>query len=246
MAQNKVRILVVDDEQDLLWALQRHLGDDGYEVHTAEDGVEGLRLARAHHPHLIILDVAMPRMGGIEMCRELRQDPTLAATPVLFLTVRKEVDDRVKGLDAGGDDYLVKPFAIEELKARVRALLRRAHVAVEAGTERLDYLLVVGSLTLDLHRRQARVGDKAVTLTPTEYDLLYYLMKHPDEVFSSERLLQALWGYLPNSASACVVRWHIKNIRSKIEPDPEHPIFIRTVSRHGYMLPSKQEAVSPV
>lgn len=240
MAQNAVRILVVDDDRDLLWALQRQLGDDGYEVHTAEDGMQGLQLARAHHPHLIILDVAMPRMDGLTMCQELRRDPTLTATPVLFLTVRGEVDDCVKGLNAGGDDYLAKPFAITELRARVRALLRRVHTAAEPDLERQDYLLVVGSLTLDLHRRQVRVGDKAVTLTPTEFDVLYYLMTHPDEVFSSERLLQALWGYLPNPASACVVRWHIKNLRRKMEPDPEHPIYILSVSRHGYILPSKQ------
>jgi len=237
MAQHAARILVVDDEQDLLWALQRHLGDEGYEVHTAEDGIQGLQLARAHHPHLIILDVSMPRMNGIEMCRELRRDPTLAATPVLFLTVRGTVDDRIKGLNGGGDDYLVKPFDIGELKARVCALLRRVPSAAEPEMERPDYLMVVGALILDLHRREARVGDKAVTLTPTEFDLLYYLMKHPDEVFSSERLLQALWGYVPNPASASVVRWHINNIRRKIEPDPDHPVFIRTVSRHGYMLP---------
>lgn len=240
MAERATRILVIDDERDLLWALQRHLGEEGYEVHTAEDGIQGLQLARAHHPHLIILDVAMPRMDGIQVCHELRRDPTLAATPVLFLTVHGEVDDRVKGLNAGGDDYLVKPFAITELKARLRALLRRAGYAPARETERDDYLLVVGSLTLDLHRRQARVGDKAVTLTPTEFDLLYYLMTHPDEAFSSERLLQALWGYVPNSASASVVRWHIKNLRRKIEPDPDNPIYILTVSRHGYMLPSEQ------
>lgn len=240
MEQNAVRILVIDDERDLLWALQRSLGDEGYEVHTAEDGMQGLQWARAHHPHLIILDVAMPRMDGIQLCRELRGDPTLAATPVLFLTVRGEVGDRVRGLNAGGDDYLAKPFATAELKARVRALLRRVPAAVEPELERQDYLLVVGSLILDLHRRQARVGDKAVTLTPTEFDLLYYLMTHPDEVFSSESLLQALWGYVPNPASANTVRWHIKNMRRKLEPDPDKPIYIRTVSRHGYMLSSEQ------
>lgn len=239
MAQNAVRILVIDDEANLLWALQHHLSDEGYEVHTARDGVQGLQIARTHRPHLIILDVGMPRMDGITVCQELRRDPSLATIPILFLTVYNTVDNRVKGLDEGGDDYLAKPFDIAELKARIRALLRRVSRVEQPEVKQTDDLLQVGSLVLYLRRYQVCVAGRAVPLTPIEFDLLYYLMRHPDEVFSSERLLQVLWGYVPNADSS-IVRWHISNLRRKMEPDPAHPIYIRTVPRHGYILSSKQ------
>ena len=119
------RILLADDEQDLVWAVRHSLSDEGYEVLTAYDGMEALAIARCHRPDLVILDIAMPRLDGLQVCRRLRRDPTLAAVPILFLTVRSAIEDRIKGLDEGGDDYLVKPFDLEELKARVKALLRR-------------------------------------------------------------------------------------------------------------------------
>jgi len=232
------RILLVDDEQDLVWAVQHSLSDEGHEVLTAYDGMEALAVARRHRPDLVILDIVMPRLDGLQVCRRLRRDPTLAAVPILFLTVRSAIEDRIKGLDEGGDDYLVKPFDLEELKARVKALLRRSRSVPEGGpgTEGQGSLLVVGPLTLDLHTRHVRVGEETVQLTPTEFDLLYHLMTHPGEVFSSRQLLQQVWGYPPRTADPGLVRWHIKNLRAKIEPDPAHPVYIRTVPRHGYML----------
>jgi len=237
------RILLADDEQDLVWALRHSLSDEGHEVLTAFGGVEALDVARRHRPDLIILDVAMPRLDGLQVCRRLRRDPTLAAVPILFLTVRNAIKDRIKGLDEGGDDYLAKPFDLEELKARVRALLRRARSAPEEGPgpEGRGSLLVVGLLTLDLHTRQVRVGEKTVQLTPTEFELLHYLMTHPGEVFSSRQLLRQVWGYPPKSADPTLVRWHIKNLRAKIEPDPAHPVYIRTVPRHGYMFERRDD-----
>jgi len=225
------RILLVDDEQDLVWAVRHSLSDEGYEVLTAYNGVEALTVAGRHRPDLVILDIVMPRLDGVQVCQRLRRDPTLAAVPILFLTVRSAIEDRIKGLDEGGDDYLVKPFDLGELKARVRALLRRGRSAPEERGS-----LVVGPLALNLHARQVRAGEKTVQLTPTEFDLLHHLMVHPGELFSSQQLLQQVWGYPPGTADPGLVRWHIKNLRAKIEPDAAHPVHIRTVPRHGYML----------
>ena len=238
------RILVVDDEQDLVWAVRRSLSDEGHEVLTAYDGMEALAIARRHRPDLVILDIAMPRLDGLQVCRRLRRDPTLAAVPILFLTVHSGIQDRIKGLDEGGDDYLTKPFDLEELKARVRALLRRARSVLEGGLEAEGPgpLLVAGPLVLDLHTRQVHLGEKAVQLTPTEFDLLYHLMTHPGEIFSSRQLLRQVWGYPPKSADPGLVRWHVKNLRTKIEPDPAHPVYIRTVPRHGYIFERRNSA----
>jgi DNA-binding response OmpR family regulator len=232
------RILLVDDEQDLVWAVRHSLSDEGYEVLTAYDGVEALAVARRHRPDLVILDIVMPRLDGLQVCHRVRRDPTLAAVPILFLTVRSAIEDRLKGLDEGGDDYLVKPFDLRELKARVKALLRRGRSAPEGGPgpEGRGSLLVVGPLTLDLYTRQVRVGEKSIQLTPAEFDLLHHLMTHPGEVFSSQQLLRQVWGYPPETADPGLVRWHMKNLRAKIEPDPVRPVCIRTVPHHGYIL----------
>ncbi|MBI4758058.1 MAG: response regulator transcription factor, partial [Chloroflexi bacterium] len=148
------------------------------------------------------------------------------------------IEDRLTGLDEGGDDYLVKPFDLGELKARVRALLRRVRSAQkdDLDPEDQDFLLVVGPLTLDLHTRQVRVGEKTVQLTPAEFDLLHNLMLHPGEVFSSTQLLRQVWGYPPETADPGLVRWHVRNLRAKIEPDPAHPLYLHTIPHHGYIL----------
>jgi DNA-binding response OmpR family regulator len=238
MMDRPTLVLVVDDEPDLVWALQRSLSDEGYQVLTANDGQAALQVAHRHRPDLLVLDVAMPGMDGIEVCRSLRRDPALATVPVLFLTVRSHMEDRVKALDQGGDDYLIKPFDLRELKSRIKALLRRGRIAPQlpAESEAGAYLLTVGTLTLDLHRRQARVGDRVVPLTPNEFDLLHFLMLHPDEVFSGQKLFEAVWGYMPSASSPSVVRWHMRNLRAKIELDPHYPTLIRTVPHHGYVL----------
>jgi DNA-binding response OmpR family regulator len=234
----ETRILVVDDEKDLVWAVRHSLSDEGHEVLTAYDGMEALDVARQHRPDLIVLDILMPRLDGLQVCRRLRRDPALAAVPILFLTERSAIEDRIKGLDGGGDDYLTKPFDLGELKARVRALLRRARSAsvgiAVAGDQ--GPLLVVDPLALDLHTSQVYVDEKAVQLTPTEFKLLYHLMAHPGEIFSGQQLLQQVLGYHPKAIDASAVRFHIRNIRVKIEPDPAHPVYIRTVPHHGYMF----------
>jgi len=233
----KACILVVDDEEDLVWAIRYSLEDEGYEVLTAYDGVEALAITRRHRPDLIILDIIMPRLDGLQVCQTLRRDPSLASLPILFLTARSTVEDIVTGLDAGGDDYLIKPFDLQELKARVRALLRRGRPVGAAETmASISQVIAVGPVELDLRSRQVHVGDKTVQLTPTEFDLLHYLMSHPDEVFTSRQLLEQVWGFPPDVKSTSLVRWHIRNLRSKIEPDPTHPVYICTVTRHGYVF----------
>jgi len=235
------RILVVDDEQDLVWALRHSLNDEGYEVLTACDGMEALAVARRQRPDLVILDIVMPRLDGLQVCHRLRRDPTLAAVPILFLTVRSAIEERVTGLDEGGDDYLVKPFDLRELKARVQALLRRGQRAPEGGPGLEGRTsLVVDSLTLNLHTCQVRVGEKTAQLTPTEFDLLHHLMAHPGQIFSSQQLLRQVWDYPPGTADPGLVRWHIKNLRAKIEPNPARPTYIRTIPRHGYLFVKRE------
>ncbi len=233
----KARILVADDEEDLVWAIRYSLEDEGYEVLTAYDGAQTLAAARRYRPDLIVLDIIMPRMDGLRVCQILRRDPSLASVPILFLTARSTVEDIVTGLDVGGDDYLTKPFDLNELKARVRALLRRRRPASTAETMAAEHqVLTVGAVKLDPRSRQVRVGERTVSLTPTEFDLLHHLMSHPNEVFSSRQLLEQVWGFPPDVKDTSLVRWHIHNLRAKIEPDPEHPTYICTVSRHGYIF----------
>lgn len=231
-------ILVADDEPDLTSAVSYSLLHEGYKVLVASDGLEALSLARREHPDLIILDILMPGLNGLEVCRRLRCDPSMAALRVLFLTVRSDIEDQLAGWEEGCDDYLVKPFDMRELQARVRALLRLSAAATLAASRQQshDAVLVVGSLTLDDNTRQATAGDKTVELTPTEYRLLRHLMRHPHRVLSSRRLLREVWGYDEAAATLGLVRWHIKNLRAKIEPDPRHPLYIQTSSRHGYIL----------
>jgi two-component system alkaline phosphatase synthesis response regulator PhoP len=226
------QILVVDDEQDLVWSLRHSLTNEGYEVFTAYSGEQALDIIGKHRPDIVILDVVMPGLSGWEVCRQLRQDPTLASVPVLFLTVRRDVPDRIKGLEEGADDYLVKPFDLGELKARVKALLRRA----QSSPTRRPRSLVAGPLIIDLQFCELSLGERKFQLTPMEFKLLCYLVNHQGKVFSCWELLDKVWGYPRGTADPSLIRWHIKKLRDKIEPDPANPKYIRTVPHHGYTL----------
>ncbi|PDW03010.1 response regulator transcription factor [Candidatus Viridilinea mediisalina] len=231
-------VLVVDDEDDLTWAVGHALRGDGLTVHLAYDGASALAIARRHTPDICVLDVNMPWMDGFQLCHALRAEPGMSRVPVLFITGRNTVEDRVRGLDEGGDDYLSKPFDLRELRARVRALLRRSQAtpSVEPPMQ-----LHVGALCLDLRTREVRVGSKTCQLTPAEFDLLNYLMQRPNQVFSSTFLLRQVWGYTPETAEVSLVRWHVMNLRAKIEENPSNPNYICTVARHGYILRNPQE-----
>ncbi|MDR7420477.1 MAG: response regulator transcription factor [Armatimonadota bacterium] len=226
------RILIVDDERDLVWAVSRSLTAAGHETIAAYGGAEALAAARRHHPDCVILDIMMPHMDGLQVLQALRRDPKLGTVPVLCLTARRAVEDRVRALSEGADDYLCKPFDLRELHARVTALVRRAQPRVPPSPGRL----VAGPLELDVAGRRVHTDGRFVALTPTEFDLLYHLMSRQGEVFSSQDLLTMVWGYPPDTSDEGLVRWHVKNLREKIEQDPARPVYLRTVPRHGYVL----------
>ena len=229
-------ILVVDDNVDVADTIQRSLVNRGHQVTAVYNGVDALEAIRQKQPDLIILDVIMPHMDGMEVCRRLRQDAKLAHLPIIFLTAMDRLVDKIEGFEAGADDYLTKPFDIQELELRVRAVLRRSVPPAHAEPNVLN----VGDLSLNCRTYEAKAGSKVSLLTPIEFELLHFLMSNAGEVFSSERLLQEVWEYPPGTGDPALVRMHIKNIRDKIETEPRQPSFLRTVSRHGYTVAPAQ------
>jgi DNA-binding response OmpR family regulator len=229
-------ILVVDDDHDVAQSVELALRRRGFRVTLAYSGVEAIKVLRRYRPDLVILDVLMPGMGGLEVCRHLRMDDITADLPIIFLTARGQERDRIEGFKAGADDYVSKPFNVEELVLRVNAVLRRS---ARAPVETAPSVLRVGGLVLDTRTFEVTTPEKSkVLLTPTEYDLLYHLMLHAGQVYSSERLLQEVWDFPHDTGSTDLVRAHIKNLRDKIEPDPRSPTFVKTVPRHGYVVAS--------
>lgn len=223
-----MRILVVDDEPDLVEALARGLRREGYAVDTALDGDEALAKASWTPYDLVCLDITMPGVDGLEVCRALRANPAEGIVPrVLMLTARDTLEDRVRGLDVGADDYLVKPFAFDELAARVRSLLRR-----DGG--RSGSVLVVGSLVVDTARHEARRGDRLVDLTAKEFALLRYFMSRPGEVISQEELLDHVWDEHADPFTN-TVRVTVGTLRRKLSIDDE-PGLVETVVGRGYRL----------
>jgi two-component system, OmpR family, response regulator MprA len=219
------RVLVVDDEPAVRRALERALRLDNYEVELAADGEEALDALATHPADAVILDVAMPRLDGLEVCRRMRQAGD--RTPVLMLTAREAIDDRVKGLDVGADDYLVKPFALRELQARLRALLRRA---TDADGEVLRY----GDLVLDPLAHEVRRGDRLIELSRTEFLLLELFMRHPRQVLTRSTIFENVWGYDfgPTSNALGV---YMGYLRRKTEAG-EEPRLLHTVRGVGYVL----------
>jgi two-component system response regulator MprA len=221
-----INILIVDDDQKLLKMLRRTLVYEGFNVVTAADGYEALTQVQTHRPDVIVLDWLMPGLNGIEVTERLRaaRDETM----ILMLTARDAIEDRVEGLESGADDYLVKPFAPAELLARVHALLRRTTVASKESP--LSY----ADLTLDPTTRETRRGDRQFELTPTEFDLLHYLMRHPRQVLQREQILEEVWGY-DFGGDDNVLEVYIGYLRKKMEQAGE-PRLIQTVRGVGYVL----------
>jgi two-component system response regulator MprA len=222
----RVRILVIDDEPAVRSALERALGLEHYDVELAADGRDALDVLAQRHVDAVVLDIGMPRLDGLEVCRRLRAAGD--RTPVLMLTARDAIDDRVEGLDAGADDYLVKPFALRELQARVRALLRRT----EAATA--DDVLRFADLTMDLAAHEVRRGRRAIELSRTEYSLLELFLNHPRQVLTRSTIFERVWGYDfgPTSNSLGV---YVGYLRRKLEEDGE-PRLLHTVRGVGYVL----------
>jgi two-component system response regulator MprA len=226
-----MRILVVDDDRAVRESLRRSLQFNGYQVETAGDGMQALESVTAARPDAMVLDVMMPRLDGLEVCRRLRS--TGDDLPILVLTARDAVSDRVSGLDAGADDYLPKPFALEELLARLRALLRRAAQDDDAAKQSAA-VLKFADLELDPSTRDVRRGERSISLTRTEFALLELLLAHPRQVLTRSRILEDVWGYdFPTSGNALEV--YVGYLRRKTEADGE-PRLLHTVRGVGYVL----------
>jgi DNA-binding response OmpR family regulator len=223
------RILVIEDDPSILRGLQLNLGMEGYVVRSAMDGETGLALARTEKPDLVVVDVMLPRLGGLDVVREIRaEDPDL---PVLILSAKGQETDKVAGLQLGADDYMVKPFGLKELLARIDALLRRRRGRGDAGASRA--IRRIGEVELDLEARKAVAKGKVLELTSREFDLLAYFVTHPDRVHSREQLMQAVWGSRYFGTARTVDNF-VARLRAHIGDDAETPRHLETVRGIGY------------
>jgi two-component system, OmpR family, alkaline phosphatase synthesis response regulator PhoP len=232
MANKKV--LVVDDDVKIVELVKLYLNRDSYQVITAHDGIEGLRLAREAHADLIVLDIMLPGIDGLEICRRLRAE---SSVPIILLTAKTTEQDRIIGLDLGADDYVVKPFSPKELAARVRAVLRRTpDEALEFGPEELKF----GKLSVNFPRHEAYLDTKALNLTPIEFKLLSVFIREPQRVFSRAQLIEKVLGFDFDGFDR-TIDVHILNLRRKLEPDSNHPKYIKTVYGSGYKFTGGSE-----
>jgi two-component system, OmpR family, KDP operon response regulator KdpE len=226
MSKSGARILVVDDEIEILRALQRSLTAHGFDVFTASTGEEALEAIAHYRPDLMLLDLGLPGISGLEVCKKVRSQSNL---PIIVLSVKDTERDKVLALDLGADDYVSKPFGMNEVLARIRVALRHA-AQVESGTEPI---FTAGPLQVDFAQRLVQVNDQEVKLTPTEYDLLKALIKNKDKIMTRHMLLSQVWGTGYGTESH-YLHVYIGQLRRKIEPDPAHPRFILTISGVGY------------
>ncbi len=228
------RLLVVDDEQGIVDFIRLGMRYEGFRVEDAADGVSGLDMAQRLRPDLVILDVMLPGIDGLDVCRRLRESEATSDIPILMLTAKDEIHDRVTGLESGADDYLTKPFSFEELLARVRALLRRQQRIIAAGGPG-GRVLRMSDLTLDEAAREVRRGDRLVELTATEYNLLHLFMTHPRQVLDRQTILNRVWGY-DFMGETNIIEVYVRYLREKIEDEPSNPRLIQTVRGVGYVL----------
>ena len=226
MSKGGARILVVDDEIEIVRALERSLAAHGFEVFTAGSGEEALEAISHHRPDLMLLDLGLPGMSGLEVCKRVRAQSNL---PIIVLSVKDTEHDKVLALDLGADDYVSKPFGMNEVLARLRVALRHS-AQVESGTEAI---FTVGPLRVDFAQRLVQVDGQEVKLTPTEYDLLKALIKNSGKIMTRPKLLSQVWG-TGYGAESHYLHVYVGQLRRKIEPDPAHPRFILTISGVGY------------
>jgi two-component system, OmpR family, alkaline phosphatase synthesis response regulator PhoP len=230
------KVLVVDDEQSILTLLKYNLEQAGFEVLTAIDGLEGKQLAETMQPDIMILDLMLPKMDGMEVCKQLRQQKIM--TPILMLTAKDDEFDKILGLELGADDYMIKPFSPREVIARVKAILRRVQIQSENNSdEELEenQQIVIGSLKIFPHKYEAFFNDNRLELTLKEYELLHYLAQNKNRVLTRDQLLSAVWNY-EFAGDTRIVDVHISHLREKIEEDTKKPIYIKTVRGLGYKL----------
>lgn len=235
MARN---ILVIEDDRDIGRLVELHVHDLGYAVQVVHDGEEGLREALSKPYDLIILDVMLPSVDGLELCRRLRAKPTY--TPILMLTAKSSELDRVLGLEVGADDYLTKPFSVRELLARVKAIFRRAEAFASRGNLGAQKVIRAGDLCIDVEKRKVTLGGLPRELTAKEFDLLLQFAEHPGRVYTRAQLLDLVWGY-GNEGYEHTVNSHINRLRAKIEKDSARPDFILTVWGIGYKFCDRED-----
>lgn len=227
------RVLVVEDEPHIRELVVLHLGLEGLQVVEAKDGEEAIRLMRARPFDLCVLDLMLPRIDGLSVCRAIRRDPLNADTPILMLTARRDESDKVLGLESGADDYLTKPFGVRELVARVRALLRRTRASQRSAETGVAAIVSAGALKADPSRREATLDGRVLDLTPHEFDVLYLLAANPGIVFSREKILERVWTN-DTHVTGRSVDTLVKRLRQKIEIDTRQPALILTVWGTGY------------
>jgi DNA-binding response OmpR family regulator len=264
------RILMIEDDDIVARTIELCLRGGEFKVTLTHSGAEGLQAARQNLPDLVLLDVIMPGMDGYAVCQEMRADPILKDVPILFLTAKAKDEDKITGFTSGADDYLTKPFNLDELLLRIRAILRRtAHGKKETGGQAQPALVSSQNTGRQVRQKESRAEEpvlpteleidingfslnirtfelttphsRKIRLTPVQFDLLYHLMSHPDEIFSPMRLLDEVWDYPSDAGSPDLVRVHIKNLRERIEPDAKIPVFIETISGHGYTIRTKKD-----
>jgi DNA-binding response OmpR family regulator len=231
MGEIQKRILIVDDDDEIRELLEFDVSQSGYFVDTARDGLEGLNKALNNSYDLILLDVMMPKMNGFDVCKNIRQ--AKLSIPILMLTAKGTIDDKTDGFDSGADDYLVKPFDIQEVLLRIRVLLRRNQV--EEKNSLSDEILKVGDIEIFPETLECIIVNKRTKLTPTEFEILYSLMQHFNNPVTLATLLDEVWGYDSNE-DVRMLRVHVGGLRNKIEPDPKSPKYLHTVTNVGYKL----------
>ena len=222
------KILIVDDEPNIREVVSLYLCRDGHSVIPAADGEEALRLYRQGQPDLVVLDLMLPKVSGLEVCRRIQADQRV---PVVMLTARSEEEDRIVGLGIGADDYVVKPFSPRELAARVEAVLRRVNEAQTGANA--GRVMVFDALRIDPNSREVTIRDTPVTLTAREFDLLHHMVSHPRRVYTRDELMETVWGYA-FAGDTSTVTVHMRRLREKIESDPAHPRYMQTVWGVGY------------
>ncbi len=230
---SKERVLIIEDEPNIIELVSYNLEKEGWLVSKAQTGEEGLEKIKEEHPDIILLDLMLPGIDGMEICRRTRQDKLTRDIPIIILTAKAEEADRVLGLESGADDYVTKPFSPRELVARIRAVLRRADKNFSEAEDRET--LNLGPIKMDLRQHKVLVNDGEIDLTPKEFDLLHLLMSHPGRAFSREYLLENLWGY-EFFGDTRTVDVHVRRLRQKIEENPAQPYWLETVRGVGYRI----------
>lgn len=233
MSKNGASILVVDDEREIVRALRRNLSAHGYTVLTANSGEEAIEAVRRHRPDLLLLDLLLPGMSGLELCRRVRKE---SSVPIIVLSVKNAERDKVEALDLGADDYIQKPFGMGEMLARIRVALRRSIQPPRGAEPRFE----LGPLSVDFARRRVLVGEQEVSLTPTEYDLLKAFITHRGKILTRQMLLSEVWGAEAHARTHSL-HVYVALLRQKIEPLPERPRFIVTIPGVGYRFADEAE-----